>query len=93
MLVLIFVITITSACSSIANEIETQRFHKWLMHFNGEAEQAGISHKTMYEFMKSATYLPKVIELDRKQPDKVKSFDQYIKAALPEKKIKLAKLP
>lgn len=88
---LLVIFVITSACASIAQEIETRRFHAWLMNFNTEAEQAGISSKTLYDFMKEAQYLPKVIELDRKQPDKMKTFEQYLKAAMPEKRIKMAK--
>lgn len=89
--VLLFVIVITSACASIAQEVEKHRFQQWLIGFNTEAEQAGISSKTLYEFMKDAQYLPKVIQLDRKQPDKTKTFEQYLKAAMPDKRIKMAK--
>src|SRR5262245_15005411 len=60
------------------------------MNFNAEAEAAGISNKTLYNFMKSATYVPKAIELDRKQPDKTRTFDQYLKSSIPPSRIKMA---
>jgi membrane-bound lytic murein transglycosylase B len=90
-LILLFVIFITSACASIAQEAENHRFHSWLMKFNTEAEQAGVSNKTLYAFMKDAKYLPKVIVLDRKQPDKTKTFEQYLQAAMPDKRVKMAR--
>lgn len=86
-----FLLTITGACSSIAQEVDNSRFHNWLIGFNSEAEQAGIGSTTLYNFMKNAQYLPKVIELDRKQPDKMKSFAQYLDAAMPASRIKMAK--
>ncbi len=90
-IIILFFIVITTTSTSIANDTETQQFRNWLIGFNTEAEQAGISSQTLYNFMKEATYLPRVIELDRKQPDKVKSFAQYLKAATPASKIKMAK--
>ncbi len=90
-IILLFIITITTACSVMANQIAEHGFHNWLMDFDTSARQAGISSQTLYKFMKEAEFLPKVIELDRKQPDKVKSFEQYLHAAMPSAKIKMAK--
>lgn len=90
-LTLLLLLTIGTACSSITQEIDKHRFHNWLIKFNSEAELAGISSQTLYNFMKEAQYLPKVIKLDRKQPDKVKTFAQYLSAAMPESRIKMAK--
>lgn len=88
---LLFAIILISACASIADEIDDRRFHGRLINFNTEAEASGISSQTLYNFMKNAKYLPKVIELDRKQPDKIKSFNQYLASSMPTKKVKMAK--
>jgi len=88
---LLFAIILISACASIAEEMDERRFHGWLINFNTEAEAAGISNQTLYNFMRDAKYLPKVIELDRKQPDKIKSFDQYLRSSMSAKKIKMAR--
>jgi membrane-bound lytic murein transglycosylase B len=89
---LLFAIILISTCASIAQEAEDRLFHEWLMNFNSEAQMAGISSQTIYNFMKDVKYLPKVIELDRKQPDKIKSFDQYAESALSVKKVKMARV-
>lgn len=86
-----FIIAITISSASFAQETNEKQFQTWLMRFAPEAESAGISNQTIYSFMKEAQYLPKVIELDRKQPDKMKSFDQYLKGAMPASRIKKAK--
>lgn len=84
-------ITLTTACASIAQEAEEHKFHKWLIGFNVEAEQAGISSKTLYHFMKEVEYVPKAIDLDRKQPSAVKTFGQYQNSVMPASRIKRAR--
>ena len=90
-IILLIFFTLTGAAKNSAAGEFNADFHNWLINFNLEAQQAMISDKTIYNFMKDAQYLPKVIELDQKQPDKVKSFDQYLKNAMPPAKIKMAR--
>jgi membrane-bound lytic murein transglycosylase B len=91
LLALLYAITIVSSCAGIAQEHDERRFQQWLGNFSIEAQQAGISSKAINHRMQHAEFLPKVIELDRKQPDKVKSFDQYLSSVQPARKVKMAK--
>ncbi len=66
-------------------------FRTWLVDFAKDAEKSGISENTIYSFLRSVEFLPKVIELDRKQPDSTKTFNEYIKIVAPSYKVKEAK--
>ncbi len=54
-------------------------FPTWLQNFKLEAARAGISQKTIDEALTGIQPLPKVIQLDKKQPEKKISFAQYKK--------------
>jgi membrane-bound lytic murein transglycosylase B len=54
-------------------------FAAWLQGFKAEAAQAGISQKTIDAALTGIQPIPKVIELDRKQPEKKMTFAQYKK--------------
>lgn len=71
-------------------EYSEESFHNWLVSFSEEARQNGISEQTIYNFMQRAEFLPRAIELDRKQPDKTISFNKYLKLTIPQQRIKKA---
>lgn len=52
-------------------------FPAWLQTFRAEAQQAGISPATIQSALTEVKYLPRVIELDRKQPESRLTFAQY----------------
>lgn len=52
-------------------------FHQWLMGVRDEALAQQISPHTVDITLSQAEYLPRVIELDRKQPEFVSSFSAY----------------
>ncbi|MCE3232742.1 MAG: mltB [Rickettsiaceae bacterium] len=79
-----------ASTQSIENQ-EQEQFRGWLITFSQDARAHGISDNTIYQFLKRAEFLPKVIELDRKQPDTTKTFDEYIKSVVPERRLKEAK--
>lgn len=54
-------------------------FATWLQGFKVEARQAGISQATIDAALTGIQPIPKVIELDRKQPEKKMTFAQYKK--------------
>lgn len=54
-------------------------FNTWLSGFKVEAKNAGISQATIDAALTGIKPLPKVIELDRKQPEKKMTFAQYKK--------------
>ena len=66
-------------------------FHGWIVDFTKEAKQKGISDKTIYKFMKDVSFVPRAIELDRKQPYKTKTFEQYLETVVPDFRVQRAK--
>lgn len=62
-------------------------FQTWLTHFRTEARANGISETTIQAALTHITPLPKVIELDRKQPEKKMTFAQYKKNIVNQQRI------
>jgi len=58
---------------------QTQNFDVWLKNFRQEALQAGISQRTINVALNNIQSKNRVIELDRKQPEGKRTFQQYKK--------------
>lgn len=65
-------------------------FHQWRIDFAKHAANKGIEQSTLDTFVANTSYVPKVIALDRKQPDSTKTFDEYLKIVVPASRIKYA---
>lgn len=63
----------------IPSAAQASDFNTWLNGFRIEARNAGISDATINATLYDVQPLPKVIELDRKQPEKKITFAQYKK--------------
>lgn len=58
---------------------EKADFAQWLKDFRSEARVAGISEKTLKAALDDVSEpIPRVVELDRKQPESTITFDQYL---------------
>jgi len=67
-------------------------YGKWLLDFKEEARLQGITEATLQSaFANSEAPLDKVVELDRKQPEGVKTLDQYLRGAVNQKRISRAR--
>ncbi len=62
-------------------------FNTWLSAFKIEARNSGISQATIDAALMNIAPLPKVIELDRKQPEKKMTFAQYKKNVVNQQRI------
>lgn len=62
-------------------------FPTWLKNFRTEAAQEGISQKTIDAALTGIQPLPKVIQLDKKQPEKKITFAQYKKNVVNQQRI------
>ena len=80
----IFLIAFSSSLS-LANSPE---FNLWINNFKKHAIESGISKKVVNDVMSSATFLPKVIEYDRYQPEFYEDTFTYIKKRTNYKKVK-----
>ena len=66
----------------------TEEFSIWLDNFKIRAEKSGISRKTIEESLSKAEILPRVIELDKKQPEFTLTLSQYLKNVVSNKRKK-----
>ena len=57
---------------------DAQSFDAWLSALRAEAAQRGFSARTINDALAHVTLLPRVIELDRQQPEVVLTFDVYV---------------
>ena len=73
----------TSSGTSDAREPDaTESFSAWLARFRGEARGEGISPATLARALDGVRYRPRVIELDRSQPEFVRPIWQYLDSAV-----------
>ena len=62
-------------------------FNAWIDEFKAKARKRGISAATLEKTLGDATYVPRVIELDRRQPEFSMTFWQYLGKTISEKRI------
>jgi membrane-bound lytic murein transglycosylase B len=63
------------------------RFEKWLSDLRREALTQGISGPVLDEALSGLTPLPRVIQLDRNQPELTMSFEEYLRLVAPRERI------
>ena len=61
-----------------AQAVDSKDFNNWLTNLKKEAKQEKISTKTIKNTFKNAKYLPRIITLDRAQPEFISTFLTYI---------------
>jgi len=64
-----------------------QPFDQWLSGLEKEARQKGISQQTIDTALKQARLIPRVIELDRKQPEGRMTFGEYYTKVINQQRI------
>ena len=78
-----------SAASFISpHAATTQSFDAWVIDLKAEAEQEGISRAILEQAFAGVVPNPRVIELDRKQPEFTLTFEQYLDRVVPSSRIK-----
>ena len=73
-----FLFIISLLFVSTAFAVEKPPFPRWLKDLKQEARQQDISAKTISKTFKNAKLLPRVIELDRAQPEFISPFLTYL---------------
>lgn len=79
-----------AAAPAFANA-EPGGFATWLSGLRAEAEAKGIKAETLDAALKGLSPIPRVIELDRRQPEFTLTFDQYMARVVPAKRIAKAR--
>lgn len=77
----------------LANEQphNTQPFGDWLSELRDEARSRGYSDRLISQALTDLEPLPRVIALDRKQPESTMTMDEYLKKVLPQSRIDKAR--
>lgn len=81
--VLIFCVLSGMAAPALAE----QDFSAWLQDLRKEAAAKGISQATLDAALTGIQPIPRVIELDRKQPEFTLTFDEYMRRVVPEARV------
>ncbi len=68
-----------------------QSFEEWLVELRVEAAEKGISAETLDAALTGIQPIPRVIELDRKQPEFTLTFDEYLERVVPQSRQNRAK--
>ena len=68
-----------------------QRFLEWLEVFREEAVATGISSTTIDQTLAEVKLLPRVIELDRNQPEGRQTFATYLQRVVPRSRVSAAR--
>ena len=66
-------------------------FNQFLSDISKEAEKKGIATKLIKDFKNKTVFIPRVIELDRSQPEFKLTLDQYLKRVVTPTRIKKAR--
>ncbi len=80
---LLSAVTFTSAYAT-----GTQPFEAWVAELKAEAEKQGISRPILDQAFAGVAPIPRIIELDRKQPEFTLTFEQYLTRVVPDSRIK-----
>lgn len=67
-------------------------FDQWLSKLKVEARENGISQTTIDSALANVTLIEKVVKLDRKQPETVQTFQEYMAQRLPQSLIDTGKV-
>ncbi len=62
-------------------------FERWLVGVKKEAKRKGIAEATLTAAFKGVKPIPRVIELDRKQPEFTLTFNQYLERVVPKSRV------
>ena len=68
-----------------------QAFAEWKLLLKPELVAQGTSELLADEIITSLEYIPRVIELDRRQPEGTMTHEQYLRRVIPESKVKRAR--
>ena len=88
-----FNVMLVHLCGALALALSAARgadhndFNTWLQELRAEAQQSGIRETTLSAALDDLKPLPRVIELDRKQPESTLTYDQYVKLVVPPSRI------
>ncbi len=82
-----FLVWVVSLCCTSAVAEGDETFSRWLADLKQEAREEGISEQTIRQTFEDAKFLPRVIELDRSQPEFITTFTTYLHKRVTSKRL------
>ncbi|MGX5174308.1 lytic murein transglycosylase [Aliikangiella sp. IMCC44653] len=70
---------------------QAEKFNAWKQNLKADFIKQGASEDFAVEIIQSLEYLPKVIRLDRRQPEGTMTHEEYLTKVIPESKVKAAR--
>jgi len=83
---------IFSTANNAEQKTERPTFDQWKLTLKSDMLKQGASKTLTDEIINSLTYIPRVIELDRHQPEGRMTHEEYLTKVIPPSKIKRARL-
>ena len=80
-------LAISLLCVAGSEESLAQDFSKWIKELRAEASSKGIRSATLDAALKGIKLIPRVVELDRKQPEFTLTFRQYMDRVVPQGRV------
>ena len=74
-----------------SKEAIADTFNSWLVSFKQEAHSQGVSKKTLNNAFVGIKFIPRVVELDRKQPEFTLTFKQYLDRVVSKRRGKIGR--
>ena len=88
---LAFLLIVFGLSISLPSNTNAEDFNTWLDKLKTEAKRQGISQKTIDSSLIGIKPIPRVIELDRKQPEFTLTFAEYLKRVVSDRRIRIGK--
>ncbi len=86
-----FLLIVFGLSISLISNTSAEDFNTWLDKLKTEAKRQGISQKTIDSSLIGIKPIPRVIELDRKQPEFTLTFAEYLKRVVSDRRIRIGK--
>ncbi|MFY7960894.1 MAG: lytic murein transglycosylase, partial [Elsteraceae bacterium] len=67
--------------------VNAREFQAWLREFRAEARRSGISERTLAAALDGIAPIPRVIELDRAQPETTRTFQDYMARVINDQRV------
>jgi membrane-bound lytic murein transglycosylase B len=87
----VFLITVVLLLAPPLSSSADNGFADWLVELRAEAGSRGISEETLNTALADLKPIPRVIELDRKQPEFTLDFQSYLESRVSKKRIRLGR--
>ena len=88
---LAFLLIVVGLSMALVCNTNAEEFSAWLDKLKTEAKLQGISQKTIDSSLNGIKPIPRVIQLDRKQPEFTLTFADYLKRVVSDRRIRIGK--